>query len=174
MSEVASIANPAPRGMQGRGIVILVLGSILAGCAQPAAMQPADKSSTPAAIVSDNQKRLPDECAMRLQELCGPLMLYFNSNFHLPEKLEELRQVPGFENLNSFTCPTSGQPYVYTPQGLPAPLPGWYVIVADQSPAHSGARWAIVIMAPQQGMPLVTNVILLDPHAPPPKPIIVK
>ena len=53
-----------------------------------------------------------DPCAMRIDDLCGPLLIYYNKKKHGPEKIEELAPyalagVP-FET----TCPVSKKPYL--------------------------------------------------------------
>ena len=58
-----------------------------------------------------------DPCAMRLHDVCGPLLLYYATNRALPAKLEQLSEVSGFESVKNFTCPASGKPYVYNPAG---------------------------------------------------------
>jgi hypothetical protein len=95
---------------------------------------------------------------MRLHDVCGPLLLYYATNRALPAKLEQLSAVPGFENVNDFTCPASGKPYVYNPAGLPAPDRSMRLIIYDAA-AHGGTRWAIAIpVAPGEG-PLVAKVV---------------
>ncbi|HVT88397.1 MAG TPA: hypothetical protein VHD56_06060 [Tepidisphaeraceae bacterium] len=172
--------RPMPRD-RSRHRLLLALMAVMffAGCAAPAASTSVEKPAVPqpvAPTVAQNSSANPSvsACAAQLHELCGPLMLYFNMHAQLPEKLADLRQLPGFENLDTFSCPVSKQLYVYTPQGVKAPEEGWFIIVADSAPVHAGVRFAIAIREPQPGSPLVTNVIVLDPNAPPPKPIIIK
>ena len=86
-----------------------------------------------------------DPCAMRLHDVCGPLLLYYATHRALPAKLEQLSQVPGFETVNDFTCPASGKPYVYNPAGIPAPDRTMRVIIYDAVAAHDGTRWGIAI-----------------------------
>jgi hypothetical protein len=97
---------------------------------------------------------------MRLHDICGPLLLYYATNHHLPANLEELRQVPGFTLTEPFTCPVSQKPYVYNPIGVQTVGQPERIILHDPAPSHSGMRWAVSIIEPQrESDPLVTKVV---------------
>lgn len=94
-----------------------------------------------------------DPCGDRMEDLCGPLALYFRDNGHGPARLEELQPYafPG-ERLN-FTCPVSGKPYLCSPQGLEAQGQNIRIYIYDATPVHtvvqrdgtvSPARWCAV------------------------------
>jgi hypothetical protein len=102
-----------------------------------------------------------DPCANRLHDFCGPLLLYFNVERRLPQRIEELGQVTGFENLRDFTCPVSHQPYIYSPTGIPGLEPGSRVVLYDPIPSHSGVRWGIAVQVPGEDQPLIAKVIAL-------------
>jgi hypothetical protein len=99
---------------------------------------------------------------MRLHDLCAPLLLYYATHQALPERLDDLRQVPGFESQVELICPVSNRPYIYNSFGLPHPDRAERVVIYDPTPAHSGFRWAISIIEPQQpNAPLITKVIAI-------------
>jgi len=100
-----------------------------------------------------------DACATRLHDLCGPLLLYYATRQDLPMSLDQLAGVPGFENVRDFTCPVSGQRYIYNPSGIAGLDPGSRVIIYDPAPSHSGIRWGVSILEPRPGAPLVAKVI---------------
>ena len=102
-----------------------------------------------------------DPCASRLHDICGPLLLYYATNHHLPDSLHELRQVAGFDEVE-YRCPVSGLPYVYTSRGMPAPnQPGGRIIIYDAAASHQGLRWAVSIVEPVEnpGGALITKVL---------------
>jgi hypothetical protein len=120
------------------------------------ATRPAPAAQTVAPITNT------DPCAMRLHDLCGPLLLYFAANRQLPARLEQLQQVPGLEHVAAeLRCPVSDLPYVYNPAGWLLPEKQQRVIIYDRTPAHDGMRWAIIIEEPQEGQPLITKVIAM-------------
>lgn len=108
-----------------------------------------------------------DPCAIRLHDLSGPLLLYYSSHLRFPDSLDDLKAMPGFSDIGPFVCPVSNQPYDYTPDGVPSPDDGWFIILADSTPAHDGLRWAVSIRKPELGGSLVTKVIILTGKAPP-------
>ena len=91
--------------------------------------------------------------------ISGALLFYYATHHELPKSIDELRHLPGFEDVE-YVCPVSGLPYIYVPAGLPAPnQPGAKIILHDAAPSHQGMRWAITILEPQGSGPLVTKVI---------------
>lgn len=64
---------------------------------------------------------------------------------------------------NLFLCPTSHQPYVYVPSGVPVPLPSpepiGRLVLYDATAAHNGLRWGITVLEPKGNKPLVTRII---------------
>jgi len=100
-----------------------------------------------------------DPCAMRLHDICGPLLLYYATNHALPARLEQLSEVPGFEHVKDFSCPVSGEPYVYNPPGIPAPDPKTRLIIYDAVPAHGKTRWAVSVPVEAGEGPLVVKVV---------------
>lgn len=102
-----------------------------------------------------------DACATRLHDVCGALLLFYATNDRLPVDLSELQRAPGSEDIPSFTCPVSGKPYVYNPGGIRMPEKASWVILYDPAPSHSNLRWAVSILEPVSGQPLVTKVVAL-------------
>ena len=133
---------------------------LIAGCAAPA---PAPKKSaaTQPAAATEAPNANTDPCAMRLHDLCGPLLLYFATHGELPARMDELLDVPGFSIGKELTCPVSKKPYRYTRAGLPTKGTVGHVIIYDATPAHDGQRWAIAVKEPAANEPLVAKVILL-------------
>ena len=89
-----------------------------------------------------------DACATRLHDLCEPLLLYYATRHEIPARLEELRQMPGFTELD-LRCPVSRLPYVYNPVGIQTGDDQPRLVIYDAAPSHSGMRWAIAIVEPK-------------------------
>lgn len=135
----------------------LLMGAVLiAGCQAPPGDQRGAVRTTQSAggVPITNT----DACATRLHDICGPLLLYFAANHRLPERIEELADVQGFEGVRDFTCPVSRQPYIYKPEGIINPDTS-RVILYDPVPCHSGLRWGLSIAEPAINAPLIAKVI---------------
>ena len=100
-----------------------------------------------------------DDCAARLHDISGLLLLYFVTNRNLPERLEDLAPLSDSPSTFQTTCPVSGRPYVYTRQGLPGAGSDRVLLVHDPEPSHGGLRWVIVASPPQGDQPLSTWVM---------------
>ena len=117
-----------------------------------------------------------DPCADRLHAICGAMLLYYHLNRRLPADVEELRGIAGPDPDVEFTCPVSGQPYVYDPQGRPRGKgrPG-LMVMYDAAPTHSGMRWAVAAEQPRNAaQPLITHVVAEQEllfHDLPPSPL---
>jgi len=143
-------------GRQSWWAGVALLAAFVAGCAAPAHRSASTDQKTAAnqAPISNT-----DACAARLHDLSGPLLLYYATNHKLPPSLEALRST-GMDMPEDLTCPVSHQPYVYNPQGLPAPNGMGKLIIYDATPAHSGMRWAVAIIEPQRQIdPLIAKVV---------------
>jgi hypothetical protein len=101
-----------------------------------------------------------DPCAMRLHDLCAPLLLFYARYQQLPSKIDELSQVPGV-TVPELVCPQSSQPYVYNPHGPSGREPGTRLILYDATPAHAGHRWGIEVREPTPGQALVAKVVVM-------------
>jgi hypothetical protein len=153
------------RGLGRAAVVLLVcLLAVAPGCgdSKPAPRttpQPRLDGAPPAAQAPISNT---DPCAMRLHDLCGPLLMYYRLHQALPQRLAELKEMPSFGADVELTCPVSKQPYVYNAFGLPSPDKSERVIIYDATPAHSGFRWAVSIIEPKDAnAPLITKVIAL-------------
>jgi hypothetical protein len=123
---------------------------------QKDASSPAVANKAPVAPITNT-----DPCAGRLHDICEPLFLYYIKHNQLPGRLEELREIPGFESLE-LICPVSKKPYLYNPIGITTSESRARIICYDAAPSHSGMRWAISIIEPENDNgPLVTKVIAL-------------
>jgi hypothetical protein len=151
--------------------ILLLAALALSGCAQPNARtnEPANEASKaqPSARLSPEIRPESldslDPCAMRLHDLCEPLLLYYVKNRRLPPSLEELALVSGFEQI-PLTCPVSNRQYQYDPAGKTLKgSPDAQVILYDATPAHGGNRWAIAIIEPasRADSALITKTVLL-------------
>jgi hypothetical protein len=91
-----------------------------------------------------------DPCSVRLHEISGAMLTYLALHGRMPRNLEELQsaQGPGDAPL-TFTCPTTGAPYVYVPQGLRSAADARQIVVHDRSPDASGLRWVILMQPPK-------------------------
>ena len=123
---------------------------------------------------SPSKLTLHDPCSSRLHDICGPLLLYYATNLRLPKSLDELKQMPGFESINDYTCPVSGKAYVYNPRGVRGPNVSQIAVIYDPEPTHNGYRWAIAVEEPQGNEPLQAKVVAWPesrfPKATPPAP----
>jgi hypothetical protein len=100
-----------------------------------------------------------DPCPKRLHDLGGPLLLFYATNYRLPDSVEELQRVPGFESIGPYVCPVSGKPYVYNAQGIRGPSITSFAVLYDAEPTHSGYRWAIVVEEPSGNAALQAKVV---------------
>lgn len=139
----------------------LVAAVAAAGCQTPPAATPV------AATASNRPGQAVDDCASRLHDICGQLLLYYSVKGRLPQKLEETPSISG-EPLPPLLCPVSQKPYTYNRGGVEIAGTNGRAIVYDSQPTHSGARWAIVMETVRPGKPLVARVVQLprEPAAP--------
>jgi hypothetical protein len=165
---------PAPTHPRNVLLLFAVLLALAGGC-QPSKQAAGQgtpmirKGATPAAAGAGGAAgREPvaaisntDPCAGQLHDICEPLLFYYLKNHRLPGRLEELRTMPGFESID-LTCPVSKKPYLYNPVGITTAESRARIICYDPAPSHSGMRWAISIIEPEEeNGPLVTKVIAL-------------
>jgi hypothetical protein len=150
---------------------VLLAAVLLAGCggaarggkaAPPQATGPGtgavgeSTTTTPVAPITNT-----DACATRLHDLCEPLLFYYLKNHNLPPRLEDLQGLPGFEGQVDLRCPVSHLPYVYNPAGILTAESRARIIAYDAAPSHSGMRWAISIIEPEDNGPLIARVVAL-------------
>ena len=160
---------------------VLACAALVVGCAAQGPRQqgePAQPPRQPAAVQTASLDANTDSCAMRLHDIGGALLLYRASFNRMPQKLDELRLLPGFEHLE-ITCPASGKPYVYKPDGIPMPDKVSFLVLYDSAAVHLGVRWGLQITpertftprsgssdsentVQQQSAPTATVIPLLD------------
>src|SRR5438477_9391348 len=97
-----------------RWMLPVMLAGASVGC------MPTPKSSPPPRPRPVNRLDNLDPCASRLHDICEPLLLFHATYHRLPNSLDELRALGGFENM-IYTCPVSGLTYIYNPAGISAP-----------------------------------------------------
>jgi len=92
-----------------------------------------------------------DPCSVRMHEISGAMLTYLAMNGRMPGKLEELRAVTGLgEGPLEFSCPVTGEPYVYVPGGLRGGEDGRVIVLHDRTPDAAGMRW-VIQMQPARG-----------------------
>ena len=128
----------------------------VAGCAAKSSSSSPASSKSKVTRLNSNT----DPCAMRMHDICAPLLLYFGRYQQLPEHIDELAQVPGVE-VPELVCPVSKQKYIYNPNGPTGPNPGTRIILYDATPAHAGHRWGIEVREPTPGQALVAKVVVM-------------
>jgi len=138
----------------------LVAAALLAcGCggnkSQPAAAGPTpiDREAAGEAI---------DECATRLQDISGQILLYYLKNRRMPASLEELHTMPGGDPKLPLSCPVSNQPYAYDPVGYPVADKPHRLVAFDTVPVHRGGRWGLLMAEPEEGKALSMWVARLN------------
>jgi hypothetical protein len=137
-------------------VMIALVVASAPGCKSTKKPKP-NLSKTPLVVPITNT----DPCAMRMHDISGALLLYYQKHHHLPPTLEQLRELE-FPGLGDFTCPVSKQPYVYLAAGISSPEQGARIVLWDATPVHDHHRWAISIIEPQSDQaPLVAKVIAL-------------
>lgn len=114
---------------------------------------PAPSGQSPSPAISNT-----DPCAMRMHDISGALLFYYAAVHKLPPALADLKKTPLGAGLE-FTCPASGQAYIYNPEGVAAPDGQSLLICYDPSPSHSGFRLAISVPATDPEGALVTKVV---------------
>ena len=148
-----------PQPARRRGGRLRNSGFILLLCAVAlSAARCAPAKPTPAAKPKSGLSSATDPCAQRLHDLLGGLLLYYAQHDALPPNLKSLA-LPSGDVAEAMHCPVSNQPYIYDPQGLPAPDGSSLLVIYDAVPAHGGYRWAVEVNEPRPGKPLTGEVI---------------
>jgi hypothetical protein len=92
-----------------------------------------------------------DPCVAQMHDIAGAMLLFFAVNKHLPPTLEDLKSMADADAPLVFTCPTTGQPYVYVPSGLGTVGTPKHIILYAASPDSHGRRWCILMSPPPPG-----------------------
>ncbi len=151
-------------GPRGFLAAALVGALVLAGCGAPSQQRGLERSLTTTATTQPaptqtGRLTVNDPCPTLLHDLCGPLLLYLTSNYRLPERLDELRQMPGSDGIGDLACPLSKRPYVYNPAGVLGANVSQRAVIYDAAPTHSGYRWAIVVKEATPNAPFIAEVV---------------
>ena len=127
--------------------------------------QPASPDGTPlqpptaAATPSVDRTLKSDPCAARLHEISGAMLAYHAVYGRMPRAIEELKTIQGPADATlEFTCPASGEAYVYVPSGLRLPGEARQVVVHDRSPGPAGLRW-VILMQPPRGRQTAATLV---------------
>jgi hypothetical protein len=116
----------------------------------PEQSPPGAPSLSPDDLVSTNPT------AGRLQDIGGYVLLYYREYDHMPASLEDLRALPGGQDLQfaSFT----GQTLQFVPAGLWPPGTGNKCIIAFDPMVAGGKRWCLFMTLPREGSALSVDV----------------
>jgi len=142
---------------------------ILCGCQSnnptPKAGPPPElgfENQSPSEPASPDSIVATDPSASRLQDIGGYILLYYRDHQQLPPSLDDLRAMPGGDNLN-FTSGSIDQPFVYYNTGLWASDGGSKCIVAyDPVEESDGKRWCLLMTIPKAGSALSVDVVALS------------
>jgi hypothetical protein len=145
--------------------VIAACITLVTGC-QPAPPPP-NKSGAPVRPappqnLTDAQRAATDPCALRMTDVEEAMMNYYATNRRLPEKLDELKSYALLGAQLNFTCPVSGRPYVYVPDGLQSAGRPKRILLHDATAAHEGKRWCIFLAPLKPGQAAFMEVLPVE------------
>jgi hypothetical protein len=158
----AGLGGPAAAPWALLGIVSLE--TLMGGCQTTTTRDPAvgvaetqlpsDRAATPDETVGS------DESASRLHDIEGAILNYYiHNHYRLPNFLEDVKSFADIGTDLNFNSPSSGEPYVYSPDGLFAIGQEKRIIVWDPKPNQKGFRWCILMPPMQQGVAIVPEVV---------------
>jgi hypothetical protein len=158
-------------------LTAVLAGGVLCGCqsSNPAPKQsppqdfgfggddtPSQSSGNALQPVSPDSIIATDPSASRLQDIGGYILLYYRDHQQMPPSLDELRDLPGGDNLN-FNSGSIDRPFVYDGAGLWASDGGSKCIVAyDPVEQSDGKRWCLLMTIPKAGSALSVDVVALS------------
>jgi hypothetical protein len=125
----------------------------LAGLSSDTALDTSVQTASPETAVRS------DPCAERVHNIGGTLLLYYASHQQMPQRLEELKPLADFDQPIELTCPVSGKPYLYAPNGLAAVGKEKRIVVYDAEPSHDGRRWCLFMLPAKPGQALAVEVL---------------
>jgi hypothetical protein len=137
---------------------VLLAGLLCAAC-QSTPPKPAPVAS---GGISDSVSAATDPCAQRMDDIRVAMLGYIHAYDRLPEKIADLQKFAEPGTTLQFTCPASGQPYVYVPAGLTLPGKSQRLVLYDAVPAHEGHRWGVLLGPAANNQPLITWIAPLD------------
>lgn len=109
--------------------------------------------------ISPEQLTSKDRCPARLHDIEGAMLMYWALHKSLPPNMEDLKAVSDVPL--ELTCPDTGLPYAYNPQGLRKPGGTKRIVVYDQVRNSDGTRWCIMVADGRPGAAQSTEVIQL-------------
>jgi hypothetical protein len=98
-----------------------------------------------------------DPTATRLQDIGGYILLYYRDHKQLPASLDDLRSLPGGDDLQ-FTSASTGEFFAYQPAGMWSPNHTDKCILIYDPNLINGKRWCLFMTAPNNGAALSVNV----------------
>jgi hypothetical protein len=98
-----------------------------------------------------------DPCAARLHDISGQFLLYYAVHHQLPQRIEQLAQMAGPNDVLEYICPETLAPYIYNPNGVI--IGNSRIVLYDSVPAHNGVRWAVSINEPTGNAALISEVV---------------
>lgn len=145
--------------------IFLLLAALLLlpACAQSPKVTPAAAPPAPAPA-NEDAALATDPCANRLQDISSAMLFYVIQHKEMPHTLEDLRILGGIAAADPkfFTCPTTGQPYIYVRAGLSVPGQERLLVVYDSVADPAGLRWGIVAAPADGNRPLTMLVVRLN------------
>ncbi len=135
-------------GMKHLLPVVAVL-LLIAGC-QSVQKPTRGSSAAPQTVV--------DPCSARLHDIGGAILMYYALHRQMPPRLQDVATLGDIDAPLEFTCPVSGQPYIYNPRGLAIPGTDKRLIVYDALPAHDGQRRGLLMPPIAPGQAVSTDV----------------
>jgi hypothetical protein len=144
-----------------KSALLLLAALLLAACAPSANVKP--PAAPPAAAAADDTALATDPCAIRLQDISSAMLFYVIQHKEMPHTLEDVRILGGTAAADPkfFTCPTTGQPYIYVRAGLSVPGQERLLVVYDSVADSAGLRWGIVAAPADGNRPLTMLVVRL-------------
>jgi hypothetical protein len=139
---------------------------VLSGCSQNKRAGPGRDTLRPGDLPGDTSPGHPitpdqltskDRCPARLHDIEGAMLMFYALNKSLPAKLEDLRSVS--DTTLDLTCPDTGQPYAYAPNGLRKPGGSKRMLVYDSAMNSDGTRWCILAADGRPGAPQDMQVV---------------
>jgi hypothetical protein len=127
--------------------VLILVALLICGC-----------QSVPSSAPQAAGEPIIDPCAARLHDIGGAILLYYALHRTMPARLEDVADLADLDAPLQFTCPVSGEPYLYNPKGLAVRGSDKRIIVYDPTPAHGGKRNCLLMPPITPGKALSTDV----------------
>jgi hypothetical protein len=159
-------------GSFAAGVLLAGAAGLLSLGCQPAAPARPDTVGGSAAALPTDHKPTADEVvasdvsASRLHDIVGAILTYYISNgYRLPNFLEDVKPFADVGTELNFTSPSSGLPYVYSPDGLFTAGSDKRIIVWEPKPSKQGIRWCILMPHIEPGKAIIPEVVPITEKA---------